>query len=686
MIALRSVIAVVLASLVSWMLSGSPVPLAFSTIVIALACFAKRITAKSRLSQILVAGVTALIFGILEWHLFRSGQAIVTRAETPLTLHFGMTLLWAAAILTILSSNQLPHLISRLQLVTGIAGGILLAASAAGTVLYDYAASQIFPIAGLPFTLFFKLLIFPSSGRKGSDTAAFVSILAVTTAVLFGSAQGTTYLYSQFSRTHDSDEEVIPQRPPDIGSNSGAMDGASRKIPREGNVAFDHKIRLYVKPHAKALLEHWAKGPLYFRTATLTRFESDEVIAPLRSGLWRYDGDDGDEDSTVNLLTNASEQAYPYSVFLDQKASLSLPLATETQSILTSAVYEFADNWFQLSPPKELPLFRFTARAGIRPAPGKLHLASEMQKESPYLSLPPSPLSAQVRKLTQSFDPNYPLKEVRSYLDNKAEYSLSFSTPENVSSIENFIFGDHKGHCEHYGAASVLMLRTMGVPSRLAYGYTGGAVDKKKSLFAFRDSDFHTWCEVLTTNRGWAIFDTVPETGITAPRYPSVVKVPAIDIENYHNVSDLDLTGMTNRPWIENRLNAAIAFLSLNFIPVLLVMIGIIGIAFCRLRLKKKAHDPSNGENRAGKAAFSYPQYLTELRKFGNGVGVSHSRGMTWKEFETQLAARIEVIPEVSRGIAYYYAVQFAGRERDPDIETILERRYRNWRKASSGS
>lgn len=686
MLALYSVIALMVASFCCWMLSGSPLPFALSVVIVVLGYTAKRLTRHSRVSQRIVACVVALIFGIIEWHLFRSGQAMVIGAETPKLLHLGMSLLWLSALLAILSPTPTINSRSQIQLATGVAGGILLAASATATVLYDYHAWQVFPIAALPFSIFFKSLITSSGVRARNHTAAFIAVLLVTTGILFGSVQGTAFLSSKFNGNGNAGEEMSPQRPTDIGSSSGAMDGASRKIPREGNVKFNHRIQLFVKPHDTSLLKHWSKGPLYFRTATLTRFESDEVIAPLRSGQWLYDLDDGEEDAIVQLLATPSGRSHRYSVFLNQKASLSLPLATNTRSILTSAVYEFADNWYQLSPPKEAPLFRFTAEANIKSPSGITRIETRLPDNNPYFSLPPSPLSIRVRKLTDSFDRNNPLKEIRNYLAKETEYSLSFSTPENMSPIENFIFGDHTGHCEHYGAATVLMLRTMGVPSRLAYGYTGGSIDKKKGLFAFRDSDFHTWSEVLTTDQGWVIFDTVPQVEEAAPRTPTPAKVPAMNLEDYHNFSDVDIPGSTSRPWMATSLDRVIEFLSLNFLTVLLVAAGTIGIALLRQMAKKKNLCQENSAARIADTVLRCPPYLEELQKLGLSKGVLHHRGMTWKEFETRLSRKNELPPEVSRGISYYYAVQFAGRERDCDFETTLERRFREWRSASTES
>ena len=75
--------------------------------------------------------------------------------------------------------------------------------------------------------------------------------------------------------------------------------------------------------------------------------------------------------------------------------------------------------------------------------------------------------------LTGGFEKDDPLGEIRRFLEGRTHYSLNFKTPDDSSPVEAFLFGPGQGHCEHYAAATVLMLRSLGIPSRVAYGYAG---------------------------------------------------------------------------------------------------------------------------------------------------------------------------------------------------------------------
>ncbi|MEZ4742032.1 MAG: transglutaminase-like domain-containing protein [Bdellovibrionota bacterium] len=68
-----------------------------------------------------------------------------------------------------------------------------------------------------------------------------------------------------------------------------------------------------------------------------------------------------------------------------------------------------------------------------------------------------------------------------------------FSSPiiERVSSIqfssadtfEAFLSNDKRGHCEYFATASVLMLRSLGIASRIVLGYRGGVYNEVADLF-----------------------------------------------------------------------------------------------------------------------------------------------------------------------------------------------------------
>jgi hypothetical protein len=58
-----------------------------------------------------------------------------------------------------------------------------------------------------------------------------------------------------------------------------------------------------------------------------------------------------------------------------------------------------------------------------------------------------------------------------------------------------------------------LMLRYLGIPSRVAAGFTSGRYDQEKREWVVVDHDAHTWVEVWFRGFGWLPFDPTPGRG-----------------------------------------------------------------------------------------------------------------------------------------------------------------------------
>ena len=80
--------------------------------------------------------------------------------------------------------------------------------------------------------------------------------------------------------------------------------------------------------------------------------------------------------------------------------------------------------------------------------------------------------------------------------------------------VDHFLFVAHTGFCEQFAAAEVVLLRSAGVPARLATGFAGGepSGDHRTLL----GSDAHAWVEVWYPDIGWAASDPTAGTRLAA--------------------------------------------------------------------------------------------------------------------------------------------------------------------------
>jgi hypothetical protein len=73
------------------------------------------------------------------------------------------------------------------------------------------------------------------------------------------------------------------------------------------------------------------------------------------------------------------------------------------------------------------------------------------------------------------------------------------------------------GYCQHYAGAMTLMLRMLGIPSRVAVGFTSGQLEDEK--WVVTDHDAHAWVEVWFAGQGWIPFDPTPGRGTFGGSY-----------------------------------------------------------------------------------------------------------------------------------------------------------------------
>ena len=109
---------------------------------------------------------------------------------------------------------------------------------------------------------------------------------------------------------------------------------------------------------------------------------------------------------------------------------------------------------------------------------------------------------------------------VRAYerwLSEHVVYDLDAPVPDDgADAVHDFLFESQRGFCEQIASALAIMLRTQGVPARVATGYLSGERDQIAGVFEVRASDAHAWVEVWFPETGWQAFDptaSVPLSG-----------------------------------------------------------------------------------------------------------------------------------------------------------------------------
>jgi len=85
--------------------------------------------------------------------------------------------------------------------------------------------------------------------------------------------------------------------------------------------------------------------------------------------------------------------------------------------------------------------------------------------------------------------------------------------------LDQFLFDNKEGFCEHYATAFVYLMRAAGIPARVVTGYQGVEKNEIGDYYVVRQSNAHAWAEVWLDNEGWLRVD--PTTAIPPERIKS---------------------------------------------------------------------------------------------------------------------------------------------------------------------
>ena len=259
---------------------------------------------------------------------------------------------------------------------------------------------------------------------------------------------------------------------------------------------------------------------------------------------------------------------------------------------------------------------------------------------------------------------------------NSEEFFYTLEPPPlGNNPVDRFLFDTKRGFCEHYASAFAVMMRAVGIPSRIVLGYQGGEMNPMGEYMIVRQADAHAWTEVWLPGRGWYRVDptaaVAPERieegrygamldgvgaawGLTAPSewlYQVTMTWDALNTKwnewilayGPDNQSRfMEWLGMEEPDWRK---------MMLTLVTILVVLVTIISILLM-LRYRPPPKD---------KAAQLY-------RKFTESTGVDPEQGETPLSYASRLGTeKSEVSAHASQVTSLYLDARYG----PPEITTI---------------
>ncbi len=114
---------------------------------------------------------------------------------------------------------------------------------------------------------------------------------------------------------------------------------------------------------------------------------------------------------------------------------------------------------------------------------------------------------------------------LQEYLrSSKFTYSLSAPTGKGYDWISDFLTGSKRGYCVHYATAFALMARAVGIPARVAIGFSPG--QKAADHYEVRINNAHMWPELYFDGFGWLRYEPTASIGGPPPWSQTIDIVP----------------------------------------------------------------------------------------------------------------------------------------------------------------
>ncbi|WP_421119800.1 transglutaminaseTgpA domain-containing protein [Aquihabitans daechungensis] len=135
-----------------------------------------------------------------------------------------------------------------------------------------------------------------------------------------------------------------------------------------------------------------------------------------------------------------------------------------------------------------------------------------------YLGLPsdfPFAASDLARRVTDQAATRYEVAlALQDWFRSEFTYSLDPDDGHGDQAVEQFL-RSKEGYCEQFAGTFAAMARSLGIPARVAVGFTPGDTDPEDpDLYRVLGRHAHAWPEVYFPGTGWVAFEPTPGRGM----------------------------------------------------------------------------------------------------------------------------------------------------------------------------
>ncbi|MEO6205789.1 MAG: DUF3488 and transglutaminase-like domain-containing protein, partial [Mycobacteriales bacterium] len=278
-------------------------------------------------------------------------------------------------------------------------------------------------------------------------------------------------------------------------------------------------------PEPRPILSYRTDDPRpdYLRLTTLDRFTDSGWTASRLSGSTKRDGVSKPLPDPVGL-TSAATRSVSSSIAISGLSAQWLPVPFPARSVQvpgpwlyddrSETVFGIRTNTRDLDEPYLVSATRVLPdRDLLASTAGDSPLPEQVRPYAVRPTLTPFVVAETRRAVAGRSTPYDRVVALQAYFRNAGSgfvYDISPTVAgiNGPSALEDFLRGK-RGFCEQYSSAMAAMVRQLGIPARVAVGFTRGT-RQADSTYEVTTDDAHAWPEAWFAGAGWVRFEPTP--------------------------------------------------------------------------------------------------------------------------------------------------------------------------------
>jgi transglutaminase-like putative cysteine protease len=106
------------------------------------------------------------------------------------------------------------------------------------------------------------------------------------------------------------------------------------------------------------------------------------------------------------------------------------------------------------------------------------------------------------------------IARVSDHFTENYTYRIGISVPPGQDPVVFFMKAGPPAHCEFFAAATAILLRLEGIPTRYVTGFVAGDRNRYGDYWVARYRNAHAWVEAYDSDRGWVQVESTPADGL----------------------------------------------------------------------------------------------------------------------------------------------------------------------------